>query len=180
MDAGERVVGKGWTKGPVITGDSLAEGFPINSHNQHASLPCFLLFYCLCFSLWGTLLSSEFFQLWWLCLTGGEGPWKQVGTCQEHWKDRIHLPGMFPLDIFQAHVWCPWHMFHECDHQPQVSNISYVFCNVPDFISEQQPIITFPSQLKCPHHVSPHSIRVTSLFVIHSQLLCLMLTMAMR
>ena len=52
------------------------------------------------------------------------------------------------------------------DHQLQVSNISHVLPNVPDFISDQQPIITFPSQLKCSHHVSPHSMWVTSLFVI--------------
>ena len=38
-----------------------------------------------------------------------------------------------------------------------VRNISYVLPNFPDFISNQQLIIAFPSQLKCSHHVSPHS-----------------------
>ena len=52
-----------------------------------------------------------------------------------------------------------------CDHQPQVRNISYVLPNFPDFISNQQLIITFPSQLKRSHHVSPHSMWVTSLSV---------------
>ena len=49
------------------------------------------------------------------------------------------------------------YIYLPCDHQPQVRNISYVLPNFPDFISNQQLSITFPSQLKCSHHVSPHS-----------------------
>ena len=70
--------------------------------------------------------------------TGGEGTWKQVGTRQEHWRERNHLSGMFPLDTFQAHIWCSWHILHTCDHQ---------------------------SQVKCSHYVSTHSMWVTSLSV---------------
>ena len=36
--------------------------------------------------------------------TGGKGLWKQAGTCQEHGRDRIHFPEMYPPNKYQVYL----------------------------------------------------------------------------
>ena len=55
--------------------------------------------------------------------TGGEGTWKQVGTCQEHCKDWTILPDMFPAGTFHTHSECNATMHLEYSHQEHLIHI---------------------------------------------------------
>jgi len=76
----------------------------------------------------GSLLSDNLPGLSGDTDTGGEGLWKWVGTCQEHWRDRTHFPGMFPPDTFHVHFECNCNMYLRWFHQEH-------FIHIPNVIS---------------------------------------------
>jgi len=62
-------------------------------------------------------------SLLWVGDTGGKGLWKWVRTCQENWRDRVHLPGMFSSDIFNAHFKCNHTMYLKCSYKKHFMHI---------------------------------------------------------
>ena len=63
--------------------------------------------------------------------TGGEGLWKQVFTCWEHFRLWQKVLPMFWPDTFHSHFKCNLNMCLQCNHQTQTKYIPNVSPNFP-------------------------------------------------